>query len=178
MWSTSGLERRQTEADRPRWPLHQPLEVLDGQREPVEELPESESTGINSPNNGVASRSEGTWGERDAGGPVNQRMAMEDYEALRRELTTLSKTRSKDTGKDGGTLSRVQTGGSATARKTETRGGNSLEYTTTTATDVERGDAEDDEDDFELDQFMREGHFEKRKDGHSAKKVGVLFKNL
>jgi hypothetical protein len=34
------------------------------------------------------------------------------------------------------------------------------------------------EDDFELDEFMREGHFEKRKDGRSAKKVGVVYKNL
>lgn len=36
----------------------------------------------------------------------------------------------------------------------------------------------DDDDDFELDEFIREGHFEKRKDGRSAKKVGVIFKNL
>lgn len=33
-------------------------------------------------------------------------------------------------------------------------------------------------DDFELGEFMKEGHFEKRKDGVSAKKVGVIYKNL
>ena len=38
------------------------------------------------------------------------------------------------------------------------------------------GDEKDDV--FELDEFMREGHFEKRKDGQSAKKVGVIYKNL
>ncbi|KAF1977579.1 ABC transporter-like protein [Bimuria novae-zelandiae CBS 107.79] len=34
------------------------------------------------------------------------------------------------------------------------------------------------EDDFELGAFMKEGHFEKRKDGQSAKKVGVGWKYL
>ena len=36
----------------------------------------------------------------------------------------------------------------------------------------------DDGDEFSLDGFMREGHFEKRKDGRSAKKVGVVYRNL
>jgi ABC-type polar amino acid transport system ATPase subunit len=37
---------------------------------------------------------------------------------------------------------------------------------------------EDDSDDFELDAFMREGHFEKRSDGTSNKRVGVVYKDL
>ena len=40
--------------------------------------------------------SDGTWGERDVGGPVSHRIAMEDYEELRRELTHLSQSRSHD----------------------------------------------------------------------------------
>lgn len=37
--------------------------------------------------------SDGTWGERDVGGPVSHRIAMEDYEEMRRELTHLSQSR-------------------------------------------------------------------------------------
>lgn len=48
--------------------------------------------------------------------------------------------------------------------------------------DDEPGDigavAAEKEDDFELGEFMKEGHFEKRKDGESTKKVGVVYKNL
>lgn len=47
-----------------------------------------------------------------------------------------------------------------------------------TAGNTEAAEEKQDEDDFELDEFIREGHFEKRKDGRSAKKVGVVFKNL
>jgi ATP-binding cassette, subfamily G (WHITE), member 2, SNQ2 len=32
--------------------------------------------------------------------------------------------------------------------------------------------------DFALGDFLREGHFEKRVDGHSAKRIGVIYKNL
>ena len=48
--------------------------------------------------------------------------------------------------------------------------------------DIENGDvgpAAVKEEDFELGPFIREGHFEKRTEaGSSAKKVGVVFKNL
>lgn len=37
---------------------------------------------------------------------------------------------------------------------------------------------EKDGDEFELGEFIREGHFEKRREGESAKRVGVVFKNL
>jgi ABC-type uncharacterized transport system YnjBCD ATPase subunit len=39
-------------------------------------------------------------------------------------------------------------------------------------------DGDDDEGEFELEQFMREGHFEKRTEGKPHKKVGVVYKNL
>ncbi|KAK7943645.1 ABC-2 type transporter-domain-containing protein [Apiospora aurea] len=50
---------------------------------------------------------------------------------------------------------------------------------TTDEADVEAGEGDADADaDFELSNFMREGHFEKRTDDGSAKKVGVLYKDL
>jgi len=100
----------------------------------------------------------GTWGERDAGGP-NERTAVEEYEQLRRELTNLSKTQSKER-----PMSRAET--TATRR------------TKTTTADEEAGEAQEENDDFELGSFVREGYFEKRKGDSSAKKVGVVYKNL
>lgn len=53
-----------------------------------------------------------------------------------------------------------------------------LEKTEEEETDLGATEIEDSEDEFELEQFMREGHFEKRVEGRSAKKVGVLWKDL
>lgn len=39
-------------------------------------------------------------------------------------------------------------------------------------------DEEEQDEEFQLDQFMRDGHFEKRIEDRSAKKVGVIWKNL
>lgn len=181
MWSGSGLKRHYTEDERPRWGQHnveaQPTSADGNPLEP-EESPESGTTAVNT--EGAPSRSGGTWGERDTG-PVNQRMAMEDYEALRRELTTLSKTRSGGE-KPQNNLQRVRTGESVKSNRSRqgahrTQTGASLAATTTADTEAQKDDSSE-EDDFELDEFMREGHFEKRKDGVSAKKVGVVFKNL
>lgn len=44
--------------------------------------------------------------------------------------------------------------------------------------DIEKQKDDDDGDGFELSEFMREGHFEKRVDGRSAKRIGVTWKNL
>ncbi|KAI4716566.1 putative ABC transporter [Aureobasidium sp. EXF-10727] len=105
----------------------------------------------------------GTWGEHDAGIP-NEVMAMEDYKALRRELTNRSKTSTRQS------LGRRQS-----SRR---------HSTTTDAADEESevgGNTEaqgKDEDDFELGDFMREGHLGQRKGDKSAKKVGVVYKNL
>jgi ATP-binding cassette subfamily G (WHITE) protein 2 (SNQ2) len=124
----------------------------------------------------------GTWGERDAG-RLDTRVAAEDLEVLRGELASLSKTRSQgqqsQRSQGGGlarTMSRIST------RPSHRRGSvTRAEEGTGDAEDDEPGDigaADEKEDDFELDQFMKEGHFEKRKDGRSAKKVGVVYKNL
>lgn len=171
MLSGSGLQRHYTDNERPRWQLHNPRETAALHHE---ESPESESTAVGTPANGEAIRSDGAWGERETGQPVDQRQAMQDYELLRRELTTLSKTRSRQSGKgERNNLERVQTPESL--NKPETRA--SLAQTNTDVEAAEEAE-EEEEDDFELDQFMREGHFEKRKNGRSAKKVGVVFKNL
>lgn len=75
------------------------------------------------------------------------------------------------------------TGGSQASRPAQTRTKSSI--ATSDKTDrnyLETGDAEkaaENEEDFELGPFIREGYFEKRTEqGESAKKVGVVFRNL
>lgn len=102
-------------------------------------------------------------------------------QALRRNLTELSKTRSKD---GNNSLRRTITGASAkSGRSAKPRRNSHLSrpdtHRTAETEDVEAGPQDDsDENDFELDRFMREGHFEKRTDGKSDKKVGVIYKDL
>jgi ATP-binding cassette subfamily G (WHITE) protein 2 (SNQ2) len=62
-------------------------EGRDGTRVPLHNIPseyphelEEASSSGNDVNN------DGTWGERDVGGPVDFRAAMQDYEDMRREL--------------------------------------------------------------------------------------------
>jgi hypothetical protein len=44
--------------------------------------------------------------------------------------------------------------------------------------ELEEEQSSEDSDDFELGEFLRDGHFEKRQEGRSAKKVGLIYKNL
>ena len=116
---------------------------------------------------------EGTWGERDVG-DVNERMAIEDFENLRRDLTSLERTRSKDTN----ALSLKRT---ISRRSTHTKPLSRPATRHTQASepgDVEAGPQEEEEEGFDLEPFMREGHFEKRTEGGSAKRVGVIYKSL
>lgn len=108
---------------------------------------------------------EGTWGERDAG-LTSPRAAMDEFEELRRELTARSRIQSLRDGR--------------TPRRTTFRAiqGDEESQAGRRSLGVVPDEEQDDEDEFELDKFIREGHFEKRKDGRSAKKVGVVFKNL
>lgn len=132
------------------------------------------------------SQIDGTWGERDVGGPVNHRIAMEEYEEMRRELTNLTQTSSRpESRKDQAGLFRKMTSGSAkstlrTARSTRTT--STSDETPISDKDLEVGDAgpaAEKEEEFELGPFIKEGYFEKRTEaGSSAKKVGVVFKNL
>nr|POE53616.1 brefeldin a resistance protein [Quercus suber] len=116
---------------------------------------------------------EGTWGERDVGG-FTATGALEDYESLRRNLSQLSRSRSKDT---------EASGKSRPLRRSDTERTTNTNAPSTTKTEMEAGDLEagqgqDDEEEFELGQFMKEGHFEKRSEEGSAKKVGVIYKDL
>lgn len=164
--------------------------------------PESRATASSHPTEEVEEpddffkHSSGTWGEADVGG-FNHQEAAAQFEELRRNLTQLSKTRTKDS--SGLTLRRTRSGRSGSLARATTR--QTLERPATRRTtssiaeaspqtpgteedvDLEAGEKKDDEEgeeeeDLELDQFLREGHFEKRSDGASAKKVGVIFKNL
>ncbi|CAN8097481.1 unnamed protein product [Discula destructiva] len=117
----------------------------------------------------------GTWGERDAGF-ANESTTREELEELRQELSNLSKEPTNVGGRSLKSSASHATAGNAPRRPASRA---------TMATDVESqaaygdADAKKDEDDgFELGDFIREGHFEKRKEGRSAKKVGVVFKNL
>ena len=118
------------------------------------------------------------------GGPVSHREAMEDFEAMRKELTHLSQVRSKSSAKtERGRFTRTITGRS---RKSETRRPRRTQSAVTASEaeddDLEAGDAEamaEKEEEFELGGFIKEGHFERRtEEGGSAKKVGVVFKHL
>ncbi|TKA53909.1 hypothetical protein B0A49_13307, partial [Cryomyces minteri] len=173
----SGPKRNQwhNPADHQRNQWHYPGDPNVGGLHAPHELDEDESSGTSS-----ADDRDGTWGESDVGG-LNQRMAMEDYEALRRNLTNLSRTRSQlsrtKSRQEAGSL--YQTLSRISGRPTESR--KPIRRTATRGEESEVGDVEagpDDKDEFELDTFMREGHFEKRVDGRSAKKVGVVYKSL
>lgn len=104
---------------------------------------------------------DGTWGERDAGG-VDEEAAREELEELRHNLIQLHQTRTHDT-----QASRPRRARSSRGPK---------ENIDTLETDIEA--AANEEDDFELGKFMREGRFEKRTEAGSEKKVGVVYRNL
>jgi ATP-binding cassette subfamily G (WHITE) protein 2 (SNQ2) len=99
---------------------------------------------------------------------------------MRKELTTLSKTRTNKTNRSGrSNLSGARRSSTARRREPST----AARTTTEQDRDVEAfGDekppSDDEEDDFELDGFLKDGHFEKRDESGSAKKVGVIYKNL
>ncbi|KAF2740492.1 ABC transporter-like protein [Polyplosphaeria fusca] len=169
MWG-SGPVTSSGDEDRNRNPWHNEIE---SGREQMEETIEADSD-----ESGEGSSTGGTWGERDAG--MSQRIAMEDFEALKETLTSLSKTRSRaQSERSHGHLQRTISRGST--RRTARRPTTARSFDT----DDEYGErgnfgeaAIEKDEDFELGEFMKEGHFEKRKDGQSAKKVGVIWKNL
>lgn len=111
-------------------------------------------------------RREGTWGEHDVTVP-DEDVAMYEFDILRRELSELSRTRSRVS-----QVSRRIRRTASNAQRSSIRKEDEESQIGETACD------DKEEDDFKLDVFMREGHFEKRKDGVSSKKVGVVFKNL
>ena len=120
---------------------------------------------------GESTGNDGTWGERDAGGLVDSRA--EDYDEMRRTLTNLTRTQTRRTEKS---IVSHQISHSHSRRYTSTMDGSQpLDATE----DVEATTGPDaDEEDFPLGDFLKEGHFEKRTDGRSAKKVGLVWKHL
>lgn len=151
---------------------HIPLHNIDDTGERPHEPSSGSSSGNDVDNNG-------TWGERDIGGPVNLHLAMVEYEEMRRELSTLSRSRTsksiKSNAERGSRLRRISMAGSRRSRATSNARNEHEE-------DLEAQDGEKPEedggDDFELGEFLKDGHFEKRQAGKSAKKVGLVYKNL
>ncbi|KAL2022942.1 hypothetical protein VTK56DRAFT_4157 [Thermocarpiscus australiensis] len=128
----------------------------------------------------------GTWGERDIGGPVSQRAAMQDFAELQQELTRLTATRShaashKSEKSRASFFRRITSRASGRSRGPAITGAepNDEESRTKELDDDDEESRDSDEDDFHLEQFMRDGHLEKRTEsGESTKKLGVVFKNL
>ncbi|GAW10792.1 hypothetical protein ANO14919_001270 [Xylariales sp. No.14919] len=103
---------------------------------------------------------DGTWGERDVGG-VDEEAAREQLEELQHNLIQLHRTRTHETQ------------ASRRLRHTRSRGAKDGEDQ---LDDAKAGADED--DDFELGKFMREGRFERRTEAGSEKRVGVVYRNL
>ena len=177
LWG-SGLQDPRDQ-DRRRNPWHNDSEYLEDGRERVV----SGDAGSDSSSPDGTHRT-GTWGEPDAG-RFDPTTAAADIHTLREELATLSRTRSQNARSerhhDGlmRNISRKSTHRSVSRQ--ESRVSHTQTSGSTAAEDEETADAAvaaEKEDDFELSEFMKEGYFEKRKDGKSAKKVGVVWKGL
>ncbi|KAK7755322.1 ATP-binding cassette transporter snq2 [Diatrype stigma] len=117
----------------------------------------------------------GTWGERDVG-EIHEDRALQEYEALRNDLIQLHKTRTRDTQASKLSISRTRSHATAKRRFSSAQDDAKNED----GVQIEGGDVDDEsEDEFELGEFMREGHFEKRTEaGSSAKKIGLIYENL
>ena len=110
---------------------------------------------------------------------------MEDFEEMRKQLSNISRTNTGESPKaERAGLFRAmssRTQRSATRKAGRTRTTSTLSGSRSEE-DLEAGDAEgmaEKDKEFELGPFIQEGHFEKRTEtGASAKKVGVIFKNL
>jgi ABC-type multidrug transport system ATPase subunit len=110
-------------------------------------------------------------------------MAMHDFEELQHQLSArLSPTRSHAAPSQKSSKSRRSFFGRMTTRASSKSKGGATTHAQ--PDDEEVGVAEsvndtEDSDEFPLEQFMRDGHLEKRTEsGESSKKVGVVFKNL
>ncbi|KAI8961493.1 ABC-2 type transporter-domain-containing protein [Daldinia sp. FL1419] len=102
----------------------------------------------------LAGNGEGTWGERDVG-RFDEHEAMEELEVLRHNLSRLTKARSR----------RSEIDGILPVHVRDELDGDEKKIT-------------EEEEEFELGRFMRDGHFEKRTEHGSEKRVGVIYKNL
>lgn len=118
-----------------------------------------------------APANEGTWGERDVGG-VSEQHAIHEYETLRHNLLQLHRTRDSQASKTTSAANGRSQGKAALEPTRSVASGAAATDVEGQATDTEGGET------FELADFMREGHFEKRTEAGSEKRVGVVYKNL
>ncbi|KIW65995.1 hypothetical protein PV04_08207 [Phialophora macrospora] len=137
--------------------------------------------GSGAPSRSRSEERDGTWGERDVGGPLSREEAMAEFEEIRREISKISlqRTATRESGaeKPRTWLSRGRSRPSmARTRTTVSRAGSDA---TDGDWDKEAGPEPVEDDGLDLGAFLKDGHFEKRTEaGESAKKVGVLYKNL
>lgn len=117
---------------------------------------------------------DGYWGDGDAGGPVRRQSAAEDYRELQRELSRRSGASNKSSAAKPKNTKRFGWFGPAKQDVEATAGSNADDESSSGRT------ATGQDGEFHLDEFMRQGHLEKRhpESGESTKKVGVVFKNL
>ncbi|OTA67144.1 hypothetical protein K449DRAFT_210745 [Hypoxylon sp. EC38] len=166
MWASTvpgeALRRRETGMPANQW--HREDTHPDAGRIHTTENAGSSENGSGSSAPGPAGTGEGTWGERDVGG-FDENEALEELEALRQNLSQMHRTRTHETQARShhGDLDHLS------IRPTRETGPIDLEGD-------EKGAAEEDE--FELGKFMRDGHFEKRTEAGSEKRVGVIYKHL
>ncbi len=99
---------------------------------------------------------------------------MHEYETLRSDLIQLHKTRTRDTQASRATISRTKSHATAKRGPSLARSDTKEEGGSQAGEDT----GEESEDEFELSEFMREGHFEKRTEAGSAKRVGLIYENL
>ncbi|KAK0655003.1 ABC-2 type transporter-domain-containing protein [Cercophora newfieldiana] len=131
-----------------------------------------------------------TWGERDVGGPVCQESAMKEFRDLQEELgTRLSTTHSRATSIASNARRPSRATSVASAARRDGLFQRLASRLTNRSAAAPVADEEEDEtsadassveqEDFHLEQFIRDGHLEKRTaEGESAKRVGVVFKGL
>lgn len=127
-------------------------------------------------------------GERAVGEPVDFRTAMQEYEGLQRQLSNLSQSkshtsrRSARSGAQKRGLKKTLTSERANQRQSQYSGppvdDREVETPIEDDREPEKDEVNEGESDFQLSTFLRDGNFEKRVDGASAKKVGVVFKHL
>lgn len=101
---------------------------------------------------------------------------MAEFDEVRKELTKLSLQRSVTRESNARPGSRRWR--QPTITRTRTRDSTADSFTTT-STDHEASPDLAEENDLDIGEFLKDGHFEKRtEEGDSAKKVGVIYKNL
>lgn len=156
--------------------------------------PEQHTTGDNSSTSSASSSSQhnnhhdtsntadmaGTWGEHDAE-RLNAQDARLEYEALATTLHGMHRTTTAESQTSKGAKSRSSFIGGVRTTSLGRTGSKARRVQTEEedlGSDVETIDEGSDLEDFDLEEFMREGKFERHTDGETMKKVGVVYENL